>query len=93
MQMPYLQDVTACGGFLQCRVPSFTMQKTVFCMVKDGLLQRRRPPLRSAATAFKDDFCAFFDANRVDVASQMQYSLHLNSQKPYKDELFHGKPL
>lgn len=93
MQMPYLQNVTKHGGFLQCRLPSFAMQKTVFCKVKDGLLQRRRPPFRGAATAFKDEFCAFFDANRVNIASHMQYSLHLNGQKPYKDELFHGKPL
>lgn len=71
MQMPHLQNVTACGGFLQCRLPSFALQKIVFCKVKDGLLQRRRPPLRSAATAFKNEFCAFFDANRVDVASHM----------------------
>lgn len=76
------------------------MPFAVFCDAKDRVLQgerrpftRRRPPFRGAATAFKDDFCAFFDANGVNVASHMQHSLHLNSQKPYKDKLFHGKPL
>ena len=93
MQMPHLQNVTARNGFLLCRLPFFTMQKAAFCMVKDGLLQRRRPPFRGAAAAFKDEFCAFSDANGVNIASHMQYSLHLNGQKPYRDELFHGKPL
>lgn len=93
MQMPYFQNVTARNGFLLCRLPLFTMQKAAFCKAEDGLLQRRRQPFRGAATAFKDEFCAFFDANRINAALHTWHSLHLNDQKPYGDRLFHGKPL